>query len=92
MTNEGLALLNGWELEIPWWGYLVSCALIVVAIRAIHCLLKASSMRLGEGNQPSDFSYWKHWRTAFNGFKNKEVADLWLGVIIGLFEIVSYQY
>lgn len=90
MVNKNPTLLKEWELNIPYWEYLLFCVCIVVVIRFFHCTLKAFSMRLGEGDLPNDRNCWEHWKLAFIGVKNKKVADLWQGPLIGFFEIAYY--
>ena len=90
MVSTNPTLLKGWDLNIPYWQYILFCICIVVIIRLFHCLLKAFSMGLGEGGQHNNRSYWEHWKIAFIGFKNEEVADLWQGPLIGVFEIAFY--
>jgi hypothetical protein len=90
-TGSSTSLVDGWTLELAAWKYLLTCGGLALAVRVIQCGFKAATAAHDEhGPEFKSLSLPKRFWVAFNGVQDKQVADYFLGLLIGFAEIASY--
>lgn len=90
-SNSCPSLLDGWSVKPQLWEYILICFLLSLAVRFVHCVIKAWSAGYGElGDDLTKFSFCRRLVIALCGFNKTRLADQWLATIIGFAEVSFY--
>jgi hypothetical protein len=90
--EQSIHLIDGWELTIPVWHYLMICLIGTFVVRVVLTNFKASSIVKGEYVNIQISNYFEAYYKSFIGFgtTDKDVNDHLLTLIIGFAELAAY--